>query len=112
MGERSGRSSDTARLDCGGGNDDDDDNDDVMIDEAAVAGEEAEVDKGVAAADRAKLVTLATAIDFSLLCEKTRICCCCCCCFCCNVGFDVSIDEDADSGSDGDDSENAIVERC
>ena len=94
MGERSGRSSDTARLE-GGGNVDDD----VMEEAAETAAVEAEA---VADADRAKkklglLVPLATDIDSPVrVVSLLRKCCLCCRCFDNNGNDDRGGDDDDD----------------
>jgi len=77
IGERSGRSSDTARLE-GGGKSDDVADDEIAEVVAAVVDAAAEA---AAAADRAKLVTLATDIDFF-----DANCCCC---------LPIDVDDDA-----------------
>lgn len=99
IGERSGRSSDTARLEGAGTSD--------VVEAATVV---AAVD--AAAADRAKLVTLATDIDFVFVDAD-----CCCCCCCCPSGVNTDDDDDDDDEDDiddeangnGGDGENAIV---
>jgi hypothetical protein len=100
MGERSGRSSDTARLE-GGGNVDDD----VMEEAAEMVAVEAEA--AVADADRAKkklglLVPLATDID-SLVRVVSLLRNCCLCCRC----FDNNGNDDRGGGGDDDDRMNA-----
>ncbi len=98
MGERSGRSSDTARLE-GGGNVDDD----VMEEAAEMAAVEAE--EAVADADRAEkklglLVPLATDIDsLARLVSLLRNCCLCCRCFD-NKGNDERGGDDDDDDDD------------